>query len=109
LGATIAFRLIGQYFFLTDNTAVMTTLYLGVVPVLVIVAHIFFKKFQLRSLQPVLSAVLMVIPGLILDAFVVLFFSYVLPNMPAHADASFGSWLMWAYGSVLVFGIIKSK
>ncbi|MEN0006441.1 MAG: DUF5367 family protein [Bacteroidota bacterium] len=109
LGATLVFRLAGQYFFLVDQVAILLILYLSVVPVLMTVAHFFFKRFQLTGNQPVLSAALLVLPGMLLDTFVILFFSYALPNMPAHADAEFGSWLMWAYSSVLVYGVVKSK
>jgi len=109
LGATIVFRLAGQYFFLVDNVVVLMILYLSVVPILMVVAHIFFERFQLAGNQPVLSAALMVLPGMILDAFVILFFGSALPNMPAHTAAEFGSWLMWAYSSVLAYGVFKSK
>lgn len=73
------------------------------------VANLFFRRFQLTGTQPSLSSALIVLPGMILDTFVILFFSDALPNMPTHADAEFGSWLMWAYSSVLLYGVIKSK
>ena len=109
LGATIAFRLAGQFFFLVEDRTILSTLYIDVAPVLMVVAHLFFKKYKLSGNQPVLSAALMVLPGMILDTFVILFFSFFMPNLPTHADAEFGSWLMWAYSSVLVYGVFKSK
>ncbi|GER61026.1 hypothetical protein ULMA_31340 [Patiriisocius marinus] len=105
--ATIAFRVAGQYFFLTDNLFVLIGLYLAVIPFLGFVATWFFNKYKLGKLESAQSAVIMVLPGMILDTFCIEFFAKVFPNLPETDGATFGSWLMWAYATVLVFGLIR--
>lgn len=105
--ATIAFRVAGQYFFLTDNPIVLAGLYLAVIPFLGFVATRVFNKYKLGKLESVQSAAIMVLPGMILDTFCIKFFALVFPNLPETDGATFGSWLMWAYATVLAFGLLR--
>lgn len=105
--ATIIFRVAGQHFFLTDNIWVMSLLYLITAPFLAFVAIVVYKKYQLSAQECVVASVYMVISGMFLDVFCIQFFAWVFPNMPIKADASFGAWLMWAYASVLLTGVLK--
>ena len=107
--ATIAFRVVGQHFFLTDNLPVLIGLYLAVIPLLGFIATWVFNKYQLNKLEAIQSATIMVLPGMIFDTFCIEFFAWVFPNLPETADATFGSWLMWAYATVLVFGLIRKN
>jgi len=107
--ATLAFRFFGQYFFLTENPLVMIGLYLLVVPLLGLIAQVVFQKYQLNQAQRIEAAVWMVLPGMLLDTICIQFFAQVFPNLPIKADAPFGAWLMWAYASVLVFGLLRKK
>lgn len=104
--ATLAFRLAGQHFFITESPLILTILYLAVVPALALISAITFKKFKLSGLENVAAGVLLVLPGMIIDTFVIEFFEDVFPNMPSSRAASFGSWLMWAYATVLLTSII---
>lgn len=105
--ATLAFRFVGQFFFLTDKPIVMTGLYVAVVPILGFTATWVFNRYRLNSMEVTLSAVLMILPGMILDTFCIAFFAWVFPNMMEKDAATFGSWLMWAYATVLVFGLMR--
>ena len=105
--ATIAFRVAGHYFFLTDNPIVLTTLYISVIPFLGLVATHVFNRYNLGKLESIQSAVIMVLPGMIFDSFCIEFFALVFPNLPETDGATFGSWLMWAYAIVLVFGLFR--
>jgi len=107
--ATILFRVAGQYFFLTDNTLVMLSLYLAVIPALSLVAIQVYKKYKLSSQEKIIASVYMVISGMFLDAFCIQFFAWIFPNLPISADASFGAWLMWAYAIVLLTGILSKN
>ncbi|WP_194972587.1 DUF5367 domain-containing protein [Aquiflexum lacus] len=109
LMATIAFRFAGQYFFLTDNTLVMVGLYILVVPVLGVLANWVFNSYQLGRLESIQSATLIVLPGMAFDTFIIIFFPVVLPNLPPTDAPIFGSWLMWAYASVLAFGLTRKE
>nr|WP_321413000.1 DUF5367 family protein [uncultured Allomuricauda sp.] len=107
--ATIVFRVAGQYFFLTDNAIVLITLYLAVVPFLGVVASWVFNKYKLNKLQAIQSAAIMVLPGMVFDSFCIEFFAWVFPNLPETDGSTFGSWLMWAYATVLAFGLIRKE
>ncbi|MDA3616232.1 DUF5367 domain-containing protein [Polluticaenibacter yanchengensis] len=104
--ATLAFRVAGQYFFITESPAILSILYLMVIPVLAFISVITFKKFKLSGLENVVAGVLLVLPGMLIDTFVIQFFEDTFPNMPASRAATFGSWLMWAYSVVLLTSII---
>ncbi len=106
LAATLAFRLAGQFFFITSSPVILTILYVAVIPVLAFISIITFKKFKLAGPETVVAGVLLVLPGMIIDTFVIQFFKEVFPNMSPDKAATFGSWLMWAYTIVLVTSII---
>ena len=104
--ATLAFRVAGQLFFITDSPIVLSILYLAVIPALSLISIFTFKKFKLIGLENVLAGTLMVLPGMIIDTFVIQFFENIFPNMSSDKAATFGSWLMWAYSVVLVTSVI---
>lgn len=107
--ATILFRFAGQYFFLTDVPAALIGLYLIVIPILGLVTTYVFNRYKLDKPASAQSAAMMVLPGMILDSFCIEFFAFVFPNLPEKDGATFGSWLMWAYATVLFFSLIRNK
>ncbi|HCD9235709.1 TPA: DUF5367 domain-containing protein [Elizabethkingia anophelis] len=106
LFATIAFRVAGQFFFITDSAVLLSILYIIVVPVLGLVTVFTCRKFRLTGLENVVAGVLLVLPGMLIDTFVIQFFGSIFPNMPESNAATFGSWLMWAYTIVLISSVI---
>lgn len=106
LFATIAFRVAGQFFFITDSAVVLSILYIIVVPVLGLVTVFTCRKFRLTGLENVVAGVLLVLPGMLIDTFVIQFFGSIFPNMQESNAATFGSWLMWAYTIVLISSVI---
>ncbi|OJJ15632.1 hypothetical protein BKI52_37755 [marine bacterium AO1-C] len=107
--ATLIFRFLGQHFFFTENPLIMTGLYIIVIPLLGFIANKAFQKYQLTQPQSIEASVYLVLPGMLLDVVCIQFFAQVFPNLSPKADASFGAWLMWAYASVLVFGLLRKK
>ncbi len=105
--ATIAFRVAGEYFFLTQNNGVMVSLYVAVVPALGFITHAVFNRLKLNKLQGVQAAVLMVLPGMFFDTFCIEMFDVVFPNLPPADAGSFAAWLMWSYMWVLLFGVLR--
>lgn len=105
--ATIAFRILGHHFFLTENHLVMSLLYLALIPVLGFIATWTFNRYNLNKLEAIQSAAIMVLPGMFLDVFCIKFFASVFPNLPEKDGVTFGSWLMFAYSMVLIFGLIR--
>lgn len=104
--ATLAFRLAGQFFFITDSVAILTVLYVAVIPALTLISIVTFKRFKLSGLENVVAGVLLVIPGMMIDTFIIQFFENIFPNMPSSNAATFGSWLMWAYATVLLTSLV---
>lgn len=105
--ATIAFRVAGQFFFITESTTILTILYIIVVPVLGLITVLTCKRFRLTGFENIVAGVLLVLPGMFIDTFVIQFFDHIFPNMPASRAATFGSWLMWAYTIVLITSLIR--
>lgn len=77
------------------------------IPVLGFIVNLVTNKYKLNKLQATHAAVIMVLPGMILDTFCIQFFSSVFPNLPTTDGITFSSWLMWAYSIVLIFGLLK--
>ena len=67
LFATIAFRVAGQLFFITDSAVILSILYIVVVPVLGLVTVFTCRKFRLTGLENVAAGVLLVLPGMLID------------------------------------------
>lgn len=104
--ATIAVRLIGHLIFLTDNPPVIVGLYVIAAVGVGGLAIFLYRWQQLNAEQRFQAAALLVLPGMLLDAFVVLFFTSVFPNVSADADGLFGAWLLWAYSAPLVMAFV---
>lgn len=104
--ATLAFRFAGQFFFITESPVILIALYVAVIPALATISILTFKKFKLSGLENVVAGVLLVLPGMIIDTFVIQFFEETFPNMPSSRVAAFGSWLMWAYAVVLLTSVV---
>lgn len=81
-------------------------LYVVVVPALSLISIATFRKFRLSGLENVVGGVLMVLPGMLIDTFIIQLFENTFPNMPVSRAATFGSWLMWAYSIVLLTAVI---
>ena len=106
LVATIVFRIAGHVFFLDDNAAVLTILWIGAALGLIVMSLALFRWQKLTSAQRYEAVVLMSLPGMVLDALVVELFPLVYPNMLVTSASSFGAWLLWAYASVLIAAML---
>ena len=98
--ATAALRLGGQYVFRDTGTRTALPLLLVSLPVMVWVA--------LRLLRPVplaertLGAIVLVAPGMLLDAVSSIWFPAVFPNIRPDAAGLFGGWLLFCNVVVLL-------
>lgn len=109
LFATLAFRYGSHLFFLPDNPPVLISLFLLVIPVLGFLTFYVFRKYRLSGPERVNSAVLMALPGMILDTLCIQFFETVFPALRPEDGASLGAWLLWVYAVVLIWGLLKKK
>ena len=104
--ATIVFRAAGQVFFLVDEPAALMLLWLLTLAAMLGLALLLFRWQGLGRAQRFEAAVLLVISGMILDAFITQGFASFFPNMAATAAGSFGAWLLLAYASVLLAALL---
>jgi hypothetical protein len=102
--ATLAIRLWGQTVFRTRSAAEWALLFgltavAIVVPISLLVRRLPTREAGLRA------AVLVVLPGLLLDTGSVLWFRTVFPNLPETAGMPFAALLLWAYAIALLAGV----
>lgn len=109
LMATLVFRFWGHYFFLVDNMGIMLAFYILVLPILFFLVHFVLKKYQLSSGESLKSAVLMAMPGMLLDTFCIAYHPIVFPTFTQEQTIVLSSWLLWVYGVVLLLGGLAAK
>ena len=101
--ATLAIRLWGQSVFRARSAADWALLF-GLtavaiaVPISLLVRRLPTREAGLRA------AVLVVLPGMLLDTGSVLWFRSVFPNLPEMAGMPFAALLLWAYTIALLAG-----
>jgi Family of unknown function (DUF5367) len=101
--ATLAIRLWGQSVFHAGSTTKWVVLFgvtaVGIaVPIALLVRSLPTRDAGLRA------AVLVVLPGMLLDTGSVLWFRSVFPNLPETAGMPFAALLLWAYAIALLAG-----
>ena len=107
--ATLLFRFWENSFFFIDNSIVITSLFLGTIPILYFLMKWFFNKFRLRKNQILESAILMSIPGMILDVIAIKYHFLVFPTMSKEEIIVLTSWVIWAYTVVLLIGLLSKQ
>lgn len=108
LAATLAICAAGERVFRTGDSTKLGLLF-GVtaliiaVPISLLVRRLPSRDAGLRA------AVLIVLPGMLLDIGSILWFRAVFPNLPASAGTPFAALLLWAYGIALLAGLWPQK
>ena len=102
--ATLAIRLWGQIVFHAGSTTRWAVLFgvtaVGIaVPISLLVRSLPTREAGLRA------AVLVVLPGMLLDTGSVLWFRSIFPNLPEMAGMPFAGLLLWAYAVALLAGV----
>lgn len=109
LAATVLFRLTGQWFLVPDDTARMGAAYYSAIPLIAAVTLPLYHVRGLGADHRLRAAVLIALPGIMLDMVTTLVFERVFPNLAPEADGPFASWLFWAYGLILLSGFIPTR
>ena len=105
LGVTVVVRIAGQFFFNADITLVL--LAFGVtVPLIAVATYPIYSWRNVEPSQRLIAAMYAVLPGMLLDVFVVLFFPYVFPNLLPERVALYSAWLFWGYSLALLTGFV---
>lgn len=109
LGASAIFRLAGHYFFTLERPILMIASYLLVIPLIwILTVPVFsWKKISTQTKQ-LQAAICIALPGMLIDAVVLLFFDSIFINLSAELDRYFASWLLWAYSLIILSAFIKS-
>lgn len=107
--ATIAFRLIGQYLLDSTNTALAIGLFIATLPLMIIVTTAVYVWQQVKAIERPKAALLLALPGMLLDVGSVLFFPIVFPNIDPNANVLFASLMLWGYSSILITGVLPQN
>ncbi len=104
--ATVLLRYVGQYVLVPGNTPLTISAFAGVALLMVVLMTALYRAAHVRGPERLIAATLFALPGMLLDAGTVLFFSDVFPAMQPDTDSLFAAWLFWGYSVVLMTGII---
>lgn len=104
LSASAIFRLTGQFFFILNSPVLLIVSYILVIPLIIVLTLPIYRWKKLNSNQQLKAAILIALPGMLLDTIVLIFFPVIFTNLKPETDRIFGSWLLWAYSLILLSG-----
>ncbi|MEC0207996.1 DUF5367 family protein [Paenibacillus ehimensis] len=107
LAATVVFRLWGAEL-LMPHTPLLWVTFIGVVPVVAFLLKLAFAWGKAAPADRPLAALLMALPGMLLDIVSTSFHRLVFPAIPASGLYLFSAWLLWAYSLILLGGILQA-
>ena len=106
LVGAIAVRLIGHYLFAFPIVLLTFTL---TIPLLALVVWRLFAARRLAATQRPLAAIALVLPGMALDVFCVLYAATLFPNLSAAEHLVLAAWLLEAYAVGLASALIPAR
>ncbi|WP_245808949.1 DUF5367 domain-containing protein [Shouchella patagoniensis] len=109
LGATAIFRLLGQFFFTSDNTLFLVATYLIVIPLILVLTLPLYRYKKVDAFNRLKAAIFIALPGMLLDVVVLIYFSDVFVNLEPEMDRMFASWLLLAYSIILLTGLTPNR
>ncbi|MBD1857748.1 MULTISPECIES: DUF5367 family protein [Leptolyngbya] len=109
LTATIAFRLIGQFLLDPTNLVLSIGLFLATALVMFVVMTAVYLWRQVKLLDRPKAAMLVALPGMLLDVGSVLSFPTVFPNIDPNANILFAGLMLWGYASILITGFLPEQ
>ncbi|MGE7674344.1 DUF5367 domain-containing protein [Lysinibacillus sp. NPDC094403] len=108
LVASAVFRFVGHYFFTLEEPFLMIATYILAIPIVWIATIPIYSLKKTKGTERLLAAICIVLPGMLIDAVVLLVFDNIFPNLSAYLDRYFASWLLWAYSLILITGFTKA-
>lgn len=106
LAATIVLRVTGQYYLHPDHPYLSTLAFMLTIPLIALVTIPVYDWRRVNLGDRPTAAILLCLPGLLLDVVVLVQFSTVYPNLEG-GEAVFGAWLLWAYSLALISGLVS--
>jgi len=105
LAATIVFRLWGGPL-IDPGQPLIWLSFIVIVPLILLTLRALFRARKLSSPERPRAAMLVAIPGMLLDLFSVAFHDLVFPGLPQAHLHLFFVWLLWAYSLILLGGLL---
>ena len=109
LVASAVFRLMGTYFFILEKPLFMIAAFILAIPLVLIATIPIYSLKKIKGTKRLLAAICIVLPGMLIDAVVLVVFDNIFPNLSADVDRYFASWLLWAYSLILITGVTKGS
>ncbi|KAB1188363.1 MULTISPECIES: DUF5367 family protein [Haloferax] len=107
LVAGLVFRIVGQLVLDPTNPLVVSVVFVVTIPLMWALAVGIFRWRGLTGVKRREAAVLLVVPGMLVDAVSTALFSVVYPNMSLASAGLFGGLLLLAYATVLIAGFLS--
>ncbi len=107
LAATAVFRLWGAEL-LAPHTPLLWATFIGVVPVVALLLKLSFAWGKAAPAERPLAALLLALPGMLLDIVSTSFHTLVFPAIPVSGLYLFSAWLLWAYSLILLGGMLPA-
>ena len=107
--ATLIVRYWGDTIFQIENNFLLSSLFLGAIPVLYFLSNWVYSLYKLSGDTILKSTVLLVTPGMVCDVICLKFHSIVFPTLSLEQSVVMASWVIWVYTIVLLIGLTKSR
>ncbi|WP_257350759.1 DUF5367 domain-containing protein [Pseudalkalibacillus decolorationis] len=109
LGASAIFRFAGHFFFLPENQLMMLASYILVIPLILVLTLPIYRYKRIEGHERLKVAVLIALPGMLIDAIVLIYFLDLFVNLDPETDRYFGSWLLWTYSLIIFTGLFQER
>lgn len=105
--ATVAFRVGGRILLDPDAPLIVFGVFVIAVPATVVVTFAAFLWREIRPAARPAAAILLVVPGMLLDVVLVSFFGAFFPNVERVSVRYFAGLVLLAYATVLLVGLVS--
>lgn len=108
LAATLIFKFWGDVLVDPSRPFIWFSFIL-IAPGILLFLHWLFRDRNISPADRPKAALLIAIPGMLLDLFSITFHSVVFPDIPGAYLHLFFVWLMWAYSLILLGGLFRQS
>jgi uncharacterized protein DUF5367 len=109
LGGTVLFRVVGHILVGPEHLVIRLLTFVAAIPVIAVTTYPVYAWRSVGAGQRPAAAARIALPGMFLDTLAVVCLASVFPNLPPPAGASFAAWLLWAYGLILLTGLVPRQ
>ena len=106
--ATLAFRFLGEIFFYPDAGGHLL-MFIATPIAMVAATWLAMKLLGVQSGDQAEAAIGLALPGMALDAYAIIEFSTVFPNLDPTLDGVFGALMLTAYAAIAFAGLLFTR